>query len=236
MSRFDEIATVYDAQIPEHVRFHLLVRKTERMSALLSHLDKTKAVGLDLGCGTGWHVQRLREQGFCVWGIDSSVAQLNEARQRQTGSEGGWWCLSDIQNLPYADQSVDFAFAINVIHHLETREKQLATIREIHRIVKPGGLFFLHEINTTNLVMSAYMNHVFPKLRRIDNGLENWIVPNDLRYWPGFELTSVQQFTFVPDFTPKLLFPLVCWLEKGLEQTPLRCCAAHYMGVLRRKD
>ena len=81
MSRFDEIAAVYDAQIPAHVRRHLLVRKTDMMTAYLGHLDKAQATGLDLGCGTGWHVRRLREQGFRVIGIDNSVAQIREARR-----------------------------------------------------------------------------------------------------------------------------------------------------------
>ena len=234
MSRFDEIAAVYDAQIPEHVRSHLLIRKTDMMTAYLGDLDKSRAAGLDLGCGTGWHVERLRQQGFRVIGIDSSLAQIQEARHRPAGSAEGCWCLSDIQCLPCAEQSVDFAFAINVIHHLETREKQILTVQELHRVLKPNGLFFLHEINTTNAVMSLYMNHVFPRVRRIDNGLEHWIAPDSLQQWPGFAVIGLSYFTFVPDFTPKALYPLMAWVEQGLERSPLRSCAAHYMAVLRR--
>ena len=142
--------------------------------------------------------------------------------------------MSDIERLPCADQSVDFAFAINVIHHLESREKQALTVRELYRVIKPGGFFFLHEVNTTNAVMSIYMNYVFPRLRRIDNGLEHWIVPDSLHGWPGFEVVSTSYFTFVPDFTPKALYPLMAWLERNLERSPLRPYAAHYMAVLRR--
>jgi ubiquinone/menaquinone biosynthesis C-methylase UbiE len=234
-SRFNEIASVYDAQIPRHVRFHLLARKTSMMTAWLGDLDRSSAVGLDLGCGTGWHVQRLQEQGYRVWGLDSSIAQLQEAGRRQTACAGSCWCLGDVQKLPCPDASIDFAFAINVIHHLETKAQQTAAIREITRVLKPNGFFFLHEMSTTNPVMSAYMNHVFPRLRRIDNGQENWILPEDLKSWPGFELLDVKRFTFVPDFTPRWLFPLARQVERWLESTPFRCYAAHYMGVLRRK-
>lgn len=234
MTRFDDIASVYDAQIPAHVRFHLLERKTTMMTAFLGHLDKAGAVGLDLGCGTGWHVQVLREQGFRVVGIDNSVAQLREAQQRQLMNPTACWCLGEIQHLPFGDESADFAFAINVIHHLGTRGEQIDTVAEIHRVLKPDGLFFLHEVNTTNFVMATYMNHIFPKVRRIDNGLENWIVPGNLHEWRGFEVVGLAYFTFVPDFTPRALFPLMRWLEKWLERTPLRCCGAHYMAVLRK--
>jgi ubiquinone/menaquinone biosynthesis C-methylase UbiE len=234
-SRFNDIASVYDAQIPQHVRLHLLTRKTAFMTAWLKDLDRSTAVGLDLGCGTGWHVQRLQELGYRVWGLDSSVAQLREATHRQTACFGSCWCLSDVQKLPYPDAGIDFAYAINVVHHLETRAEQMAAIQEIGRVLKPGGLFFLHEVSTTNPVMAVYMNYVFPRLRRIDNGQEHWILPEDLKSWPGFELLDVQRFTFVPDFTPRWLFPVMARLEGWLEGTPLRAFAAHYMGVLRRK-
>lgn len=238
MNRFDDIAEVYDAEIPEHVRLHLVARKTDMIAASLGHLDKAKAIGLDLGCGTGWHVCRLREMGFQAQGIDNSIAQLREAQTRKACSAGGncCWCLGDIHDLPYADRSVDFAFSINAVHHLETRQRQQETVREIHRVLRPGGLFFLHEINTTNLVMSIYMNHVFPRLRRIDDGNENWVLPASLRQWLGFELVEVTRFTFVPDFTPKVLFSFMRWIERWLEKSPLRGCAAHYMAVLRRSD
>jgi len=237
MSRFDDIAEVYDAEIPEHVRLHLLARKTDMMIAFLGHLDKANAVGLDLGCGTGWHVQRLRKKGFLVQGIDNSVAQLREAQNRGVHSAEGncCWCFGDIHDLPYADQSVDFAFAINTVHHLETRDKQQETVQEIHRVLKPGGLFFLQEINTANIVMSTYMNHLFPKIRRIDDGSENWILPASLQHWPGFEVNDITRFTFVPDFTPEALFSFLCWMERWLEKSPVRGYAAHYMAVLRRK-
>lgn len=233
-NRFDDIAPIYDAQIPEHVRLHLLHRKVEMMVVWLGDLDRATAVGLDLGCGTGWHVKQLHEQGFVkVFGLDNSKAQLAEA-QRNVGLDGAYLCLSDIRHLPCANKSIDFAYAINVIHHLKSRAEQRATISEINRVMKVGGLFFLHEINTTNPIMAFYMNYVFPRLKLIDDGLEKWLIPEMLLHLPGFELLDVQYFTFVPDFTPKLLFPLIRWLEKRLESTALRCWGGHYMVTLRK--
>ncbi len=230
-SRFDEIASVYDAQIPPHVRLHLLRRKTDMMIARLSHLDRARAVGLDLGCGTGWHVQRLQEHGFSrTFGLDNSPAQLAEARRRVRSH----LCLSDIRHLPYAAESVDFAYAINVVHHLESSAEQRATLAEINRVLKPGGLFFLHEINVTNPLMALYMNHLFPRLKSIDNGLENWIVPESLPHLPGFELLEIEYFTFVPDFTPRPVFPFMHRLEERLEAVGLGRWGAHYMATLRK--
>ncbi|MGQ9626588.1 MAG: class I SAM-dependent methyltransferase [Anaerolineae bacterium] len=234
MSRFDEIAAVYDAQIPEHIRLHLLRRKVEMMTAWLEGMDRDELVGLDLGCGTGWHVKRFHEKGFRrVFGLDNSAAQLYRAREN-AGVEENYLCLSDIRRLPCADSSVDFAYAINVIHHLRSRKEQEESIAEINRVVKPGGLFFLHEINTTNPIMAFYMNHIFPRMKRIDNGLENWIPPDALPHLPGFELLRIEFFTFMPDFTPRPLFTLARWLEGRLEAIGLGRWGAHYMATLRR--
>lgn len=237
MSRFNEIE-VYDAEIPEHIRFHLLARKTDMMLDFLKHLDKGSARGVDLGCGTGWHVQRLRDKGFLTFGIDNSTTQLHEARSKRIGDPGEnrCWCLGDIQHLPYPDRSMDFAFAINAIHHLESRQRQQDTVQEIRRVLKPGGLFFLHEINTNNFLMSTYMNHIFPKIRRIDDGNENWILPGSLTGWTGFEVVRVATFTFVPDFTPRVFFPLLRQVERWLERGPIGRYAAHYMAVLRKEE
>jgi len=237
MTRFDEIAEVYDAEIPDHVRLHLLARKTDMIAKYLGHLDKHTAVGVDLGCGTGWHVQRLRQKGFRTWGLDSSIAQLREAQHRAIvpPEDRNCWCLADIQRLPYADQSMDFVYAINAIHHMASREQQDQAILEVHRILKPEGLFFLHEVNTDNLILSTYMNHIFPRIRKIDDGEENWILPEHTDKWSGLERVNLTRFTFVPDFTPPQLFTLFRWLEGWLEKSPLRNYAAHFLAVLRRE-
>lgn len=232
-SRFDKIASVYDAQIPEHVRLHLLRRKTDMMIARLGHIDRAGAVGLDLGCGTGWHVQRLHEHGFSrVFGLDHSSAQLAQARRRV----GFHLCQSDVRHLPYATESIDFAYAINVIHHLRRKTEQQAALAEINRILKTGGLFFLHEVNVTNPLMALYMDHVFPRLKSIDNGLETWILPKSLPHLPGFELLGIEYFTFVPDFAPGPVFPFMRWLEQSLEAVGLGRWGAHYMATLRKVD
>ena len=117
--------------------------------------------------------------------------------------------------------------------HVNNRDQ---AIREVHRILKPGGLFFLHEVNTDNLILSIYMNHVFPRIRKIDDGEENWILPEQTDKWFGLDRVKLTRFTFVPDFTPPSLFAMFRWLEGWLERSPMRNYAAHFLAVLRRSD
>ncbi|MBM4044397.1 MAG: methyltransferase domain-containing protein [Planctomycetes bacterium] len=236
MKRFNEIAHIYDAQIPEHIRLHLLDKKTRAMQRVLSAARATMGgqgtpKGLDIGCGTGWHVKRMCEMGFNVVGLDIAQRQLECARVNAAANR---FAAANVLGLPFADATFDFAYAINVIHHIHLSRDQQAALAEIARVLRPGGMFFLHEINTLNPAIRFYMDYLFPRMRHIDDGRETWIMPTDLSNAPGFELAAVEQFTFIPDFAPRPLFWLMRPFEAALERTCLRKYGAHFVAILRR--
>ena len=246
---FDAIADSYDVQIPEARRQALLERKTTMMCEVL-HANSGGAsdprgsrhlagavgpvgpVGLDIGCGQGWYVRRMREQGFKVTGIDSSAGQvalsghhLGHLGLVQTGS---------VLEIPYADDSLDFAYSINVLHHLPSVAHQRRAFSEIMRVLRPGGLLFLHEINTRNVVFRFYMGYVFPSLNCIDEGVERWLLPDHLDTYTSARVVETRYFTFLPEFTPETLVRLLAPLERRLERSPCSVYSAHYMAVLRK--
>ena len=79
-THFDDIAEAYDVQIPESRRHALLLRKTELMKAVVDARGVGRR-GLDVGCGQGAYVGRMRELGFTVDGIDMSAGQVRLAGQ-----------------------------------------------------------------------------------------------------------------------------------------------------------
>ena len=99
---------------------------------------------LDLGCGNGRHTMRLSKSGFLVTGTDNSITALRMAEE---------WLLQEGQSasLILADMRAEFPFRANtfsglistqVIHHavIDTVKR---TIREIGRVIKPGGIAFV---------------------------------------------------------------------------------------------
>ena len=78
-SHFDDIAHAYDAQIPPAQRESLLARKTTLMRDVLQERG-VGSRGLDVGCGQGWYVARMRQLGLDVHGIDASAGQIALAR------------------------------------------------------------------------------------------------------------------------------------------------------------
>ncbi|MQA30330.1 MAG: methyltransferase domain-containing protein [Luteitalea sp.] len=231
-THFDDIADAYDVQIPESRRHALLERKTELMRDIL----ETRAGGrrgLDVGCGQGAYVGRMRELGFDVRGIDSSAGQVLLAG-RNVG-EPGVIDSGSVLQIPAADRSYDFLYVINVLHHLASLEEQRRAFSEMLRVLRPGGLLFVHEINTRNLLFRFYMGYVFPSVNCIDEGVERWLLPQSLSLYTDAPVVEVRYFTFLPDFVPQAIARVLAPIEGMLEASRLGVYSAHYMAVLRKE-
>jgi len=230
-SHFDAIADAYDVQIPEARREALLTRKTELMREVLERVAPGGR-GLDVGCGQGGYVARMRALGFDVRGLDMSAGQVQLAASKI--GLAGVVTAGSVLRIPAADNSHDFAYVINVLHHLSSVEEQRLAFAELVRVLRPGGVLFVHEINTRNILFRFYMGYVFPSLNCIDEGVERWLLPHRLTVYTDVPVADIRYFTFLPEFLPRRLVSLLTPIERLLEASPLRAYSAHYMAVLRK--
>jgi len=190
---------------------------------------------LDLGCGQGWYASALSKQGYAVTGVDASAGQIEKAREfAQQQGLALTFHVSGASSLPFDDEKFDFAYSINVLHHILVEADRKRAFAELLRVLKPGGVFFLHEINTENPIFRLYMSYVFPLINRIDEGDERWLLPSRLPVIEGASWAPhVEFFTFLPDFLPervsRALGPLERWLESSKY---LRRFSAHFLAVL----
>ena len=91
---------------------------------------------LEIGCGSGAHAAQLARAGVDTTAIDLTGASVNLTKRRLEMFDLSATVLqADAERLPFDSASFDMVWSWGVIHH--TPHDQ--TIKEIHRVVKPGG-------------------------------------------------------------------------------------------------
>lgn len=101
---------------------------------------------LDWGCGNGHFSYFLLRQGLDVNGfsLESESNQLAPYLS-ETFPDAYRMVIGDLENpvhLPFPDQSFDLVFSIGVLEHVrETGGTEQASLREIVRVLRPGGHF-----------------------------------------------------------------------------------------------
>lgn len=97
---------------------------------------------LDVGCGTGDMMRGLRPFFDEVWGCDVSRGMTRRAGEQAL-------TMPTATQIPAADETFDLAVCACVYHHLEPGIRS-DHLREIFRVLRPGGLFMMFEHNPRN--------------------------------------------------------------------------------------
>ncbi len=93
---------------------------------------------LDLACGTGDIAFAFSARGAAVTGLDLTHRMLQIARARAaTAGRSALFVTGDMLALPFADAGFDM---VTLGYGLRNVPEQLPAIREIRRVLKPGGV------------------------------------------------------------------------------------------------
>ncbi len=178
---FDRIAGVYDVM-------------NTVMTAGLHHQWRTRAVdlarvgpgtrALDVATGTGDLAIELAARGGDVVGSDFSEGMLARAR---TKAPGLTWEQADAMALPYPDDAFD---AVTVGFGARNFGDLAQGLREMVRVVKPGGRVVILEITTPqkpplSTFFSLWFDRVVPLMGRFDEAYT--YLPNSVKRFPGPE-------------------------------------------------
>ena len=96
---------------------------------------------LDVGCGTGHFSLRLEALGLTVDALDASSAMLDVARKKSVAIA---WRLGQAEALPYPDNAYDLVLSVTAI---EFMTDQAQALREMLRVVRPGGRLVIGTLN-----------------------------------------------------------------------------------------
>ena len=98
----------------------------------------------DIGAGSGFVTEGLIKSGIRVIAVDRSEAMLEEMRRKFGEGAAVEYRIGEAESLPLEDGSVDYVFANMCLHHVESPS---AAIREMARILKPGGRLVITDLD-----------------------------------------------------------------------------------------
>lgn len=166
---------------------------------------ETPGRALDLGAGQGALSEALKLRGFEVTAADINTAQFRAS---------GVMCAKlDLNRpLPFAGGGFDLVLAVEILEHLESPR---AFLREIFRVLRPGGLAVVSTPNITSLpsrvlfLATGCFDLFVPTKRRLEDPLDaeadghisplpGWLLRYHLRKG-GFEIERTRYtMAYVP--------------------------------------
>jgi SAM-dependent methyltransferase len=202
----------------------------------------SRAKLLDIGCGTGQHLENLIRKGFNASGIEPAK-KMREIAQSRLPS--GTVSTASVLNLPFEQNAFDLVYAIEVFRYLSHEDNQRG-LGEIYRVLKPGAIFFGTFVNLYS--MDGYqLFEAFRLIREKVTGHQKAFhvqleTPGSLKSMlqsVGFSRVETHGAMIAPlrvcyKFLPfgKYVAQAVRSLDPALtDARPLQCFAGHLIGV-----
>ncbi len=205
---------------------------------------------LDVGCGGGFTCEEFAKQGARVSGVDPSHTTIKVADQHSKAMGFDITYKVGIgEALPFNDSTFDLVSCCDVLEHVQDLG---AVIREVNRVLKPGGIFFYDTINRT-FISWLLMIKVAQDLpfRMLPKDLHVWSVfikPRELEQLMTQSGLSSQHFT---GYRPRLNISTLLQaakeikvrlgrvdpyqMENFIHMHPSRFTQVHYMGWARKE-
>ncbi|MGB2867330.1 MAG: class I SAM-dependent methyltransferase [Bacteroidota bacterium] len=122
----------------------MLFAEENALLPLLDALPLNSSTVADFGCGTGRHFRDLLDRGARnVVGVDYSLPMLLHARDKSLNTNVTLF-QSGLEHLPFCNESFHFGLSALVLGHLGDID---ASIKEFHRVLKPGGRLILTDLH-----------------------------------------------------------------------------------------
>jgi ubiquinone/menaquinone biosynthesis C-methylase UbiE len=157
--QYDQHGAEYDRVRLEEPRGRWL---TEYDIALFERMLPEASQGsraLEVGAGTGRFTISTLAKGYEVLATDINQSQLDQLQEKLRGSAYLSACTVETQSifeLGFPDGSFDLVVSIHVVPRMLTWDDQAAAIRELCRVVRPGGCLLFNYRNALSPYRIVY--------------------------------------------------------------------------------
>ncbi|XP_062617593.1 demethylmenaquinone methyltransferase-like [Saccostrea cucullata] len=194
MTDYDEASRTYDS-VRRAPDAHLIKSLMENFTGKsLEDMDI-----IDIGCGTGNYSKYfLQFQPKSLSLMDASVGMLNNAKAKLTAA-----CRTQISfkqavlpEIPFKDNSFDAGMINHVLHHVEVNPDGksfpgfVQTLKEAHRILKPGGVLTIIADTPENIDGHWFTSLVPETTKRLQKRLPTHKQIKQMLEDSGFSLKS----------------------------------------------
>lgn len=191
--------------------------RAERARRLIQPRPGTRV--LEMGCGDGEFTRRIAHWAAHLTAVDLSSGLIEVAR-RQAHCGSVDFLVADVTCLPLPGASFDACVGISILHHVPL----MPALREMWRVLKPGGVFYFSEPNMMNPQILAEKN-IGPVKRFLQNSPDetaffHWQLAAVLRA-AGFSDVRVRPFDFLHPLIPPPLVSGLLALSDWLESVPV---------------
>lgn len=100
---------------------------------------------VDAGCGYGRNLVFLRNEGYDVWGVD-----WNEEAVSSFGDPERFRA-APVEAMPFPDAFADVVISSAVLHFAADEAQFAAMVREMWRVLRPGGMLFARLASTIGI-------------------------------------------------------------------------------------
>jgi len=131
----DELTAMHEAEANSSHPIDLASRRLA-VESMRELAERTDRIILDVGCSSGFLMQDFKRllPSLSVLGADYLTGIVLKAARRNPGTP---FVQFDLRKCPFGDQCVDGVTALNVLEHIDS---DLTALKEIYRILKPGGI------------------------------------------------------------------------------------------------
>jgi SAM-dependent methyltransferase len=147
---------------------------------LKERFDKNMRI-FDAGCGTGRNLVYFSREGFEVFGIDQNPKAVEQVKilaktlAPNLASEN--FKLASLEKIPFPDEFFEVVISSAVLHFADSEAQFDEMLREMWRVLKPGGLFFARlasSIGIENLIVPIGGGRYF-----LPDGSERFLVDEE---------------------------------------------------------
>ncbi|MBD1879136.1 class I SAM-dependent methyltransferase [Coleofasciculus sp. FACHB-T130] len=206
----------------------------------LKYVPKESEV-LDWGCGNGHFSYFLVKAGYKTSGFAFEDFCVRETPNSST-YEFRKGSAEDPTAIPYPDNKFNAIVSVGVLEHVrETGGNEITSLREIFRLLQPGGVFicyhFPNQFSLIEAIASRLPNKYHHQYRYTRQSIKT------LCQETGFEVLEVQRYGFLPrnmwGVFPKAIgnFPLLAWSWDFLDDIlayPFSVVCQNYLFVARK--